>query len=254
MNYQLNVKAFLKAMPIAKLSGHQKFLALSALRAGGKVGASVSTRDVSARWKKSILGIEYNSAFYDRAQGEGWVDPTDGRRGAFSITQSGLEHLEALGGMGGRASTTELRQAGGLFLVNRRAAHSFDKFLRMVFAEAKSEVLIADSWVDGTIYGTVLDVLPRSLSVRLVFAQARGNFDARSTRFSTEYQKFAVRRYKALHDRFVIVDGKGYILGPSIKDAATNSPALVVRLDGQESRLLTNFFGELWAKGKAVIR
>jgi hypothetical protein len=48
----------------------------------------------------------------------------------------------------------------------------------------------------------------------------------------------------------MVVDNAGYVLGPSIKDAASNSPAVVVELDSNEKRLLKNFFNELWQKGK----
>jgi hypothetical protein len=48
----------------------------------------------------------------------------------------------------------------------------------------------------------------------------------------------------------MVIDNAGYVLGPSIKDAASNSPAVVVELDPNEKRLLKNFFNELWQKGK----
>jgi hypothetical protein len=62
--------------------------------------------------------------------------------------------------------------------------------------------------------------------------------------------KFAHRRYKHLHDRFIVVDDLAFILGPSIKDAATNSPALVIALGSKEKNSLQTFFGELWSKAK----
>jgi hypothetical protein len=146
----------------------------------------------------------------------------------------------------------ELKKAGGLIVVNRKATHTFDKYLRKIFAEARSEVLIADAWVDETIFDTVLDVIPKSIPIKLLYAQARGSFAARAARFSTQYSQFAFRRYKPLHDRFVTVDDAGYVLGPSIKDAASNSPALIVVLDSKGKRLLRSFFDELWKKGKTA--
>jgi len=59
-----------------------------------------------------------------------------------------------------------------------------------------------------------------------------------------------VKRYKHLHDRFFVVDDLGYVLGPSIKDAASNSPALVVELAAGEKKLLQSFFNEIWDKAK----
>jgi hypothetical protein len=246
MDFNQNLKAFLKSLPLAKMTGHQKFVAVAAIHARGGVTVELCTTDVQERWRKSLLGVKYNSAFYDRAQGAGWVDPT-GARGKFRVTDAGLENLRALAP---EFSATDLKKSGSLIIVNRKATHTFDKFLRTTLAAAKNQVLIADSWVDDTIFDTVLDVIPRDCTVKLMYAQARGNFDPRAKRFSQQYSKFATKRYKPLHDRFMVVDDTAYILGPSIKDAATNSPALIVALGSKEKNSLQVFFGELWTKAK----
>jgi hypothetical protein len=145
-------------------------------------------------------------------------------------------------------SAGELEQAGELIVVNRKATHTFDKFLRKTLAEAKVQVLVADSWVDDTVFDNVLDVIPKTIPVKVIYAQARGAFEQRAKRFATEYPKFASRRYKALHDRFIVVDDKAYVLGPSIKDAASNSPALIVSLGAKAKGLLEKFFHQLWGK------
>jgi len=96
----------------------------------------------------------------------------------------------------------------------------------------------------------VLDVIPRDCTFKLIYAQAREKFEEKAKRFSQQYAKFAHKRYKHLHDRFMVVDDTAYILGPSIKDAASNSPALVVTLGTKEKNSLHMFFGELWSKAK----
>jgi hypothetical protein len=252
MDYSLNLKAFLKGLPLAEMSGHQKFLAMAVRHARGKINSEVTTKDVSSKWGKSLLKVAHNSAFYDRAQREGWVDPVDGKRGTFVVTQPGLDHLEALSALEKSVSAGGLQQAGQLIIVNRKATHTFDKFLRKTLAEAKGQVLVADSWVDETVFDNVLDVIPRTVSVKVIYAQARGAFLPRAKRFATEYPKFVSRRYKALHDRFIIVDEKAYVLGPSIKDAASNSPALIVDLGTREKRLLESFFHQLWGQAQAT--
>jgi hypothetical protein len=248
MNFNQNLKAFLKDLPLKKMSGQQKFLAVATSISRGKTDVEVATKDVQSHWRKSVLEVHYNSAFYDRAQQEGWVDPKG--KGRFLVAKSGLDHLAALAAPDGDFSTGELKQSGALIVVNRKGPHSFDKFLRKVLAEAKSQVLIADSYVDGTIFDTVLDVIPKTTTVKLTYAHKSGNFDQRATRFAGEYQKFAVRKYKWLHDRFMVVDDAGYILGPSIKDAALKYPALVTVLDSKAKRLLQSFFDDLWSKAK----
>jgi hypothetical protein len=210
----------------------------------------LAIKDVQKQWRKSLLHTKYNPSLYDRAQGEGWVDPVIGEKGIFTVTQIGLEHLATLPTQESELSGGELKQSGGLMVVNRKATHTFDKFLRKVFAEAKHQVCIADSWVDGTIFDNVLDLIPKTIQVKLIYAQARDAFEQRAKRFSTEYQRFSFRRYKPLHDRFMIVDDSGYVLGPSIKDAASGSPALVVQVGGKEKNLLQSFFDDLWKQAK----
>ncbi len=187
MNFNQNLKAFLKSLPLKKMSGQQKFLAVAAI---------------------------------------------------------------ALAAPDGDFSTGELKQSGSLIVVNRKGTHSFDKYLRKILAESKSHVLIADSYVDGTIFDSVLDVIPKTTTVKLIYTNKSGNFEQRATRFSREYQKFSARKCKWLHDRFMIVDDTGYILGPSIKDAASKYPALVTVLDPKAKRLLQSFFDDLWSKAK----
>ena len=231
------------------MSGHEKFLALAALNSKGKAGVELAVHDVQDRWLKSLMAQGYNRAFYERAQQAGWVDRVAEKRGAFSVNQPGLDHLDALAKSDGVATAGDLQRAGGLVVVNRKATHSFDKYLRRIFAAAKSEVLIADSYVDETIFDTVLDVISRTIPIKLLYSRAQGTFAAKAERFSKQWTQFSSRKYKHLHDRFIVIDHGGYFLGPSIKDAAMNSPAVVVELDSDETRLLRNFFNDLWQKG-----
>jgi hypothetical protein len=250
MNFADNLKAFLRALPLKRMSGHQKFLAVASKLCGGKTGIEAGTKEVKAKWRKSLLGVRYNPSFYDRAQREGWVDPVAGVKGRFSVTSAGADHLTALAPPDVDSNTADLKRAGSVVIVNRKATYTFDKFLRKGLAEAKTEVLVADSWVDENVFDGILDVVPKTIPLKLIYANSRGSFDQRAKRFGTEYRKFDVRKYKVLHDRFMIIDDTAYVLGPSIKGAASNSPALVVVLDGKEKRLLHSFFNELWSKAK----
>lgn len=190
--------------------------------------------------------VKYNPAFYDRAQQEGWVNPVG--KGKSLVTGTGLDHLLALAALEDDYTAGELKKSGSLVIVNRKGTHSFDKYLRSILAASRNHVLIADSYVDGTIFDSVLDVIPKTTNVKLIYAHKASNFDQRAARFSREYQKFGARKFKWLHDRFMIVDETGYILGPSIKDAASNYPAVITVLDSKEKRLLETFFSELWSK------
>ena|ERR1044071_2031916 len=126
MDLNQNLKAFLKGLPISRMTGHQKFLAIAALGCKGQERVEVLTRNIKKSWRKSLLKGKYNPVFYDRAQGEGWVDPVSGKNGAFVVTQNGLDHLDALPTLDRELNTGELKQTGGLIIVNRKATHTFD--------------------------------------------------------------------------------------------------------------------------------
>ena len=244
MDYSLNLKAYFMRLPGSEMSGAEKYLAFAALLAGGKHDVRVSVADVQRGWRKTVMTVEYNPSLYHRAQREGWVDPQ--ASGVFLVTKAGLDHLWSLNSLRPDSTEGELRKSGGLIIVNRKGTHTFDRYLRRIFAAANVEVLVADAWVDETTFDNVLDLVPKSVPLKLMYAEARGTFDQRARRFAKEFSMFQVRRYKRLHDRFLIVDEKGYMLGPSIKDAASESPALVVELVSKEKRLLRSFFDELW--------
>jgi hypothetical protein len=241
----INKQSFLRKHLLS--NGHEKFLALAAFIAGGDTNTPVSNAEIRRQWPKSVFGVKYNPIFYSRAQASGLVDPNPSKAGEFHVTSSGLTHLASIEEASTDGAFGAAKKAGNLLIVNRKGAHTFDKYLRGLFANAKSQVLIADSYVDEKIFDTVLDSIPTPVPTKLLYGKATGNFDARAARFATEFPRFASKRYSHLHDRFVVVDKLGYVLGPSIKDATSNSPAIVVELGPKERHLLALFFDELWS-------
>jgi len=245
MNFSKNLKAFLNVLPLKELSGQQIFLAIAAHCVGGDTSREINVTDVRRCWPKALVRKSYNPTYYSRAQQDGWVDPV--RQGIFLVNDDGLQHLTDISSLGkGVASPSN----GQLYIFEKKSTHSFDKFLRGIFAKTKTKVFVADSWVDETIFDNVLDSIPKVVDIKLIYGQKRGTFDSRVVRFKKEYSKFISKKYSDLHDRFLIIDDIGYILGPSIKDAASNSPALVVGLSKKDSAVLTKFFQSLWAKAK----
>jgi len=245
MDFSKSTKAYLTSFPLRKMSGQQKFLALAAYCASGSLDVEIEVTVIREKWPKAMFGFEYHATFYARADEAGWVKPV--RTGFLSVTQDGLEHLSALTEA---EITTASRTVSGIQVFGIKQTHSFDKFLRGVFAQAKKSVFIADSYVDDTIFDNVLDVVPSSTVIKLIYNRKQGAYDARVKRFKTQYANFETKRYAALHDRFFIVDGTGYMIGPSIKDAARKSPALVVSLSASDSKKLLNFFQTIFSRSR----
>lgn len=243
MDYSKNIKAFLSTLPLDKMRGDQKFLAVAVHCASNSDTNISTTTQVKGSWPRAILKIKYNPAYYHEAQTQGWVNAIG--PGKFLVTEEGLQFLHDISGL---PATPLSPGAAGLYVFDRGSTHTFDKFLRTILSDAKTEVLIADSYVDDTIFDTVLDsIRPTSLKIKLIYGRQMGTFTAKVTRFKRQYTAFDDRKYSKLHDRFILVDGKGYVIGPSIKDAADRHPALVVKLSGKDSSELVKFFKKLWA-------
>jgi hypothetical protein len=245
LDFTLPLKAFLQThFDVKALNGSEKFLALSALQAKG-LSVEVTQLQVKKAWSKTVMKIAYNPSQQHRAMAEGWLTSTG--KGSFIVTQQGYTYLEEL--------QTHQAPIGGsgitkldIFSVGK--THNFDKFLRSVFAAALNDVMIADSYVDETVFDNLLDQIPETVAVSLLYGNKQGTFDARAKRFKGQYPKFTAKQHSSLHDRFLIVDEIGYIIGPSLKDAARKSPATVVSLGSADSKKLKHFFMEFWTQAK----
>ena len=250
MDFTLPLKAFLiRNFDVKRLNGAEKYLALCALLSKGSE-LELTHQQVKKQWAKTVMKIAYNPSQHHRALNEGWVRPIAGKSGTFVVTSAGYDHLEEIQSSNsapaaGNVSATRLE----IFSIGK--THNVDKFLRTVFSDAKQDVMIADAYVDDTIFDNLLDKIPETANVSLLYGNAQGAFSARVKRFRRQYSGFNARTHPSLHDRFLIIDNIGYIIGSSLKDAARKSPATVVRLSPADTKKLCALFNGLWSQGKA---
>jgi len=233
-----NITTFLKGLPLDKMKGEDVFVASAFFLDGGGTKSELETRLVRQSWTKSVIGKKYNSAYFTRAKGK--IHSTSS--GKFTLTDEGILYVQELvREIPTHATTLLVFQSGN--------AHSFDKFLRNVLKKAATSVDIADTYVAGNLFDTLLDEVPKMTPIRFVYGNDVGGFMTRAGRFATQY-KVETKESKQFHDRFLIVDGKGYISGPSLKDAADKKPATVVALGAAGSKKLIDLFDEIWKKAR----
>lgn len=233
--------AFLSSLPLGNLKGVEKFLAVAFAMAQEQIGKSIELRGIQLEWPTHVLSAAYSPKFYPTAKMLKWVMPNG--TGALIVTQKGADHLNAI-------RTPNPKVVKGLMIFGKKTPHTFDKTLRTLF-KGTEDVVIADTYVDDSIFDTVLDEIPRTATVRLLWGKVwpperQPAFDVRARRFGVEYPQYKMKSYRGFHDRFFIVDGVGYTLGPSLKDAAAVKPATLVGLDADDSKKLGDFFQELW--------
>ncbi len=234
MHLPQNIKTFLKQLPLKNMKGEEVFVAIVFFLAKGKKKIEIAVKNVQANWSKTLIGKSYNSGFAHRAQGH-----TDScGNGKICLTDEGIECIESLIQSAPTSRT-------GLIIFKSGSPYSFDKFLRSIFKKAKKNVDIVDTYVAGNIFDNLLDETSKAIPIQFLYGNDSGGFVSKSTRFAGEYN-FQAKGSKQFHDRFIIVDGKGYIIGPSLKDAADKKPATLVILGDSDSKKLADLFLDLW--------
>lgn len=233
-----------KHFVLNKLSGHEKVLIVGALLARGTTETGFDTISIKSEWRKSVLGVNFNGIYVARAVQKGWLSPVS--KTEFCVTEDGYSYLENINKFEAKAGTIGMSNSQGLMLFAAGETHSFDKYIRQLLLSATSYVRIVDSYVDERVFDNLLDQIPKTARIRLLYGKSHNVFDQRALRFGREFSKFMMKQKNGLHDRFIIIDSAAYILGPSLKDAADRSPATLVKLGVKDSERLIKFFEDLW--------
>lgn len=234
MDLPQNLTAFLKSLPIKTMSGNKIIVAIVYFLAKGNLSAEIETNTVKKSWSKTLLGKKYNDSFMHRALG--YIHSC--AKGKICLTQEGVDYINDF-------VQSVQNENTSLKIFSNNNSHSFDKFIRNLFKKASKTVDIADGYVSGAIFDNLLDEVPKNVTIRFLFGKDTGGFTQRANRFAKEYE-FEKKQSNNFHDRFIIIDGIGYIIGPSLKDAADKKPASLVSLNKNDSVKLIKLFTCLW--------
>lgn len=128
------------------------------------------------------------------------------------------------------------------------AAYDFFKALRALIASVEVSVFIVDPYMDAETFDGYLNVLPPNRSVRLLLDRYANDVLIAARKFSTQSQQtIASRKSSAIHDRVVFVDGSQcWVLGASIKDAATKKPTYLAPLSSDIAHQKSVIYQGIW--------
>ncbi len=134
------------------------------------------------------------------------------------------------------------------------AVYDFFKALNSLVASASSTLLIADPFIDDTVFDSYLSSVTKGVRVRLLARKASANLKQAVEKFATQ-QSISVeaRVSNAFHDRVVFVDGTdGWVVGQSIKDAAKSMPTYLAPLSQDVAVAKLADYEEVWNKAMPV--
>jgi hypothetical protein len=128
---------------------------------------------------------------------------------------------------------------------------AFYKDLKDILTTAKNEVFIADNYLNSDFFELYVEPIPKGVTVRIMTDDARGNTVAVATKYASR-GKFELRTSKDVHDRVVFIDGRCWLIGQSVKDAARKKPTYMVEyVDAAQMQAVYEI---IWNKATTLVK
>lgn len=143
------------------------------------------------------------------------------------------------------------------------AAYDALKAIGAILAEAKSDILVVDPYMDASILKNYVALVITGVPVRLLCdsfytkAPALPALQAALSAWKTQYGPAGLETRatgpRVLHDRLIIIDGNGvWLLSQSLKDLANRSPASVMPADQEIADWKSQFYATTWAAAAPI--
>jgi hypothetical protein len=134
------------------------------------------------------------------------------------------------------------------------AVYDFFKNLRELLASATSSIFIIDPYLDDQIFDAYLSAVLRQVSVRLLTNKGASALKPALVRFIAQTNmSIQVRRSNRTHDRVFFLDDRScWVMGQSIKDAASSKPTYLAPLDNETAELKKEFYEEIWTAATPI--
>jgi hypothetical protein len=130
---------------------------------------------------------------------------------------------------------------------------SFYVDLKNILASAAEDVFVVDNYLNADFFELYVVPIPKSIPVRIVTDAIRGNVEAVAKKYATR-GKFELRSSKEVHDRHVFVDGRGWMIGQSIKDAAKKKPTYMVEIGASAVAAMQGIYEAIWSRATTLVK
>jgi hypothetical protein len=130
---------------------------------------------------------------------------------------------------------------------------AFYKELKDTVAAATEDIFIVDNYLNTEFFELYVEPIRAGIPVRILTDKVTGNLQAVATKYAAR-GGFELRSSADVHDRHVFVDGRGWLIGQSIKDAAKKKPTYLVEIGAALVPTFQNIYEDLWARATPVVR
>jgi len=164
-----------------------------------------------------------------------------------------LQHLHTLG-LDWDRTTNQIRSTGKPPGVKKERifaeAKPYEAYreIEKIVRRCTNQLALMDPWVDEDIFPLYLESVPAPVSIKIITLHMTGKFEAITKKFSQQRKQFEVRLHD-IHDRYIIVDDRAWLIGQSLKDAGRKPLAIIELGDVGQAKAL---FERIWSTGKKV--
>lgn len=134
------------------------------------------------------------------------------------------------------------------------AAYDFFKALRELVSSAEKSVFLVDPYLDAETFDGYLSSMNSGRNIRVLLARCAEDVRVAAEKFSLQHKfKLDARRSNAIHDRLIFIDGtQCWVLGASIKDAATKKPTYLAPLSTDVVARKIQIYEDIWNAATAI--
>ena len=131
------------------------------------------------------------------------------------------------------------------------AVYDFFQALRDIVGSASTSLLVVDPYLDDSVFEEYLSNVGASVTVRLLVRKHASTLKVAAEKWQSQTgHAVELRKSQQLHDRILIVDASScWVLGQSIKDAASKGPTYLAPLSGDAAVMKREAYELVWQSG-----
>jgi hypothetical protein len=130
---------------------------------------------------------------------------------------------------------------------------AFYKELKGTVAAATKDIFIVDNYLSTEFFELYVEPIRPGIPVRIFTDKVTSNLQAVAAKYATR-GAFELRSIGDVHDRHVFVDGRGWIIGQSIKDAAKKKPTYMVEIGDALVPTFQRIYEDIWARATPIVK
>lgn len=115
--------------------------------------------------------------------------------------------------------------------------------VKEILALAKTEVFVIDPYLSNEIFKLYANGISRSVILRILSERVPASTAAIAAKYASEGD-LALCTTSLIHDRLILIDGRAWVIGQSIKDAAKKKPTDIVE---QSTQHIRPAYEHIWA-------